>query len=244
MGSLILKSLRTWVGGYDLTGDTNNGSLDLDHEVFDNTVFQPPGSGGARSRQCGLEDVTVQQSGFWASGAGSVDEDAFSRLGVLDEPITMSPDGAEGSVAYMLRGGRFRYGLLGAHGQPAPFSVDFRGTNGETAVARGMVTKTKAAVSATGATGTGVQLGAASSGQYLYATLHVFAAGTTLTAVVESAADNTFAGATTRATFSAVTAAGGYWATRVAGPVTDTWYRLRVTSITGSFTVAAIVGIR
>jgi hypothetical protein len=37
---------------------------------------------------------------------------------------------------------------------------------------------------------------------------------------------------------------GGYWATRVAGPITDPWYRLRVTAITGTATIAAIVGIR
>lgn len=240
----ILRSLTTWVGGYDLTGDSNSGALDLDHEVFDNTVFQPVGSGGARARQCGLEDVTATQSGFWATGAGSIDENAFSSLGTADVPFTISPDGAEGSVAYLLRTGQYKYSLLGAHGQPAPFSLDFRGTNGETSVARGQVTKAKGAVSATGATGTGVQLGAVSAGQYLYAGLHTFTAGATLTAVIESAASNTFAGATTRITLGPVTAAGGTWGTRLAGPVTDTWYRLRVTAITGTFTIAAAVGVR
>ncbi len=244
MASSILKSLRTYVGGYDLTGDSNNGSLDLDHEVHDETVYQPPGSGGARARQCGLEDISAAQSGFYATGAGSVDENAFANWGGLDEPMSMSDDGAEGSVAYMMRTGRFKYSLLGEHGKPAPFSLDFRGTNGETAVARGLVTKTKAVVSATGATGTGVQLGAVSADQYLYGVLHAFAVGTTITAVLESAVDNTFAGATTRITFGPITAVGGAWGARVAGAITDEWYRLRVTAITGSFTIAANVGIR
>lgn len=244
MSSLILKSLRTYVGGYDLTGDSNNGGLDLDHEVFDDTRFQPPGSGGARARVCGLEDISAAQSGFWATGVGSVDENAFANLGSLDEPMMMSNDGAESSVAYMLRTGRFKYSLLGDAGKPAPFALDFRGTNGQTAVVRGAVTKTKAVVSATGATGTSQQLGAVGANQFLYASLHAFAVGTTITAVLESAPDNTFGAATTRITFGPITAVGGYWGARVAGAITDTWYRLRVTAITGSFTIAANVGIR
>lgn len=245
MSSLILKSLRTYVGGYDLTGDTNNGGLDLDHDVQDVTVFQPPGSGGARARACGLEDVSAASSGFWATGVGSVDENAFANFGsTLDEPMSMSSDGAEGSVAYMLRTGRFKYSLFGDVGKPAPFALDFRGTNGQAAVVRSLVTKTKAAVAATGATGTAQQVGATSATQFLYAGLHVFSAGTTITAVIESAPDNTFASPTTRITFGPITAVGGYWGTRVAGAITDQWFRLRVTAITGSFTIAANVGIR
>lgn len=244
MGSLILKSLSTWVDGYDLTGDSNAGNLDLDHEVHDTTVFRPVGTGGARERACGLEDVSASQAGMWGTGAGSVDEDSFTNLGRVDTVMTMSPDGVEGSVAYMLRSGRFKYSLFGEHGKPAPFSLDFRGTNGETAVARGLITKQKAVVSATGATGTGQQLGALGAGQYLYASLHVFAAGTTITGVIESAPTNAFGANTTRATFGPITAVGGYWAARVAGPITDPWYRLRITAITGSFTIAAQVGAR
>jgi hypothetical protein len=244
VASTILKNVRTWVDGYDMTGDTNSGSLDLDHEVFDVTVNQPPGSGGARARACGLEDVSAQTSGFWSTGAGSVDEDAFTSLGRTDAVLTMSPDGLEGSVAYTLRAGRLKYSLLGAHGGPAPFSLDFAGSHGETTTVRGLVVKTKGAVSATGATGTGQQLGAVTADQHLYASLHLFSAGTTLTAVVESDDNSGFTSPTTRLTLGPVTAAGGVWATRLAGPVTDTWYRLRISAITGTFTIAAVVGIR
>jgi hypothetical protein len=37
---------------------------------------------------------------------------------------------------------------------------------------------------------------------------------------------------------------GGTWGTRVAGPITDPWYRLRVTAITGTHTIACVAGIR
>lgn len=241
MGSLINKSLRTWVDGYDMTGDSNAGNLDLDHDVYDVTTYS---NGGARARQCGNEDVTASQAGFWATGVGSVDENSFNNLGVADAVLTMSPDGFEGSPAYMMRTGRFKYSLFGPAGQPAPFSIDFSGTNGQTAVVRGQVTRGAYLANATGATGTAVNLGAVSSGQYLYGSLHAFAVGTTMTAVIESAPDNTFASPTTRITFGPVTAVGGVWGTRAAGAITDTWYRLRITAITGSFTIAANVGIR
>lgn len=245
MGSLIAKNIRTWVGGFDLTGSANNASLSLDHEVHDVTVFTPVGSGGARKRACGLEDITAASQGFWAAGAGSVDEDAFTNWGLTDQVLSMSSDGAEGSVVYGMRTGRFRYGMFGEHGAPAPFAMDFHGSHGETAVARGLVFKTDdTAISGTGVAGTALQLGAVGASQYLYAWTHVETAGTTITIQVQSDADNTFASPTTQLTLGPITAAGGYWGVRVAGPITDTWWRLNVSAVTGSFTLAGLVGIR
>jgi hypothetical protein len=109
---------------------------------------------------------------------------------------------------------------------------------------RGFLLKGMATVSAAGATGTALQLGAVSAGQYLYASFHVFTAGTTITGVVESDADNTFGSATTQITFGPYTTVGGRWGVRVAGPVTDTWYRLRLTTCTGSFVIACAAGIQ
>lgn len=245
MGSLIAKNIRTWVDGFDLTGSSNNATLDLDHEVHDVTVFQPVGQGGARQRACGLEDISAASRGFWSAGTGSVDADAFPNWGVVDSILSMSPDGAEGSVVYGMRTGRFRYQMFGDHGAPAPFALDFRGSNGETAVARGMVFKhDQSALSSTGLAGTALQLGAVGASQYLYAWTNVLTAGTTITIQVQSSVDNTFASPTTRMTLGPITATGGVWGTRVAGAITDAWWRLNVSAITGSFTLAGFVGIR
>lgn len=245
MGSFVAKNIRTWVGGFDLTGSANNASLDLDHEVHDVTVFQPVGSGGARQRACGLEDVSAASQGLWAAGAGSVDEDAFTNWGLTDQVMSMSWDGAEGSVVYGMRTGRFRYGLFGEHGAPAPFALDFRGSHGETAVARGLVFKhDQSAISGTGVAGTALELGAVGASQYLYAWTHIETAGTTITIQVQSDVDNTFASATTQLTLGPYTTTGGFWGTRVAGPITDTWWRLNVSAVTGSFTLPVFVGIR
>ena len=101
-----------------------------------------------------------------------------------------------------------------------------------------------ATVSATGATGTGVQVGTVAAGQYLYASFHVFTAGTTITAVLESDNASNFATAATQMTFGPYTTTGGRWGVRVAGPITDDYYRFRITTITGSFVIAGAAGIR
>ncbi|HZM83771.1 MAG TPA: hypothetical protein VFC19_49260 [Candidatus Limnocylindrales bacterium] len=245
MSSLIAKNIRTWADGYDMTTDLQQVGLDLMWDVHDMTVFMPAGSGGARKRATGLEDVSAGVRGLWSAGATSIDADSFANLGVADAVLTMSSDGAEGSIAYGMRQGRFKYSMFGETGAPAPFSLNFRGTQGQTSVARGMVFKTDAvAISGTGPTGTGLQLGAVGATQYLYAWAHVLTAGTTITIQVQSSVDNTFASPTTRMTLGPITTTGGVWGTRVAGPITDTWWRLNVSAITGSFLLAGLIGIR
>ncbi|HEX6968962.1 MAG TPA: hypothetical protein VF174_09170 [Micromonosporaceae bacterium] len=239
MGTLVLDDATIWVAGYDVTGDANQISLSASVTELDVTTF----GSGFRKRIGGLRDVQAQVAGYWHSAAsGAPDPEIFPALGTADQVMTVAPSSTEGSVAYMCQVGKFSGQMFGQVGEAVPFSLDAMGTSREGLV-RGQVLKAKGAVSSTGATGTAVQLGAVSSGQYLYATLHVFSAGTTITVVLESDADNTFASATTRATFGPLTTTGGTWAARVAGPVTDTWYRLRVTAVTGTFTVAGAAGI-
>jgi hypothetical protein len=45
-------------------------------------------------------------------------------------------------------------------------------------------------------------------------------------------------------TFGPITTVGGTWGTRVAGAITDTWWRLRVTAITGTFQIACAAGFK
>lgn len=240
MATIALTDATCWVGGYDFTGDLNQINLTAAADEQDVTTF---GSGGYRARIGGLRDVSASLNGYWSSATSAApDPQVFPDLGTADRVVTIAPDDAEGSVAYMFQGGKFSTEMFGAVGDATPFSLGMSGTN-KVGLVRGQVLKAKGNVSALGATGTGVQLGAVSSGQFLYATLHVFSTGTTITAVLESDADNTFASAITRATFGPITTTGGTWATRVTGPVTDTYYRLRVTAVTGTFQIAGAAGI-
>lgn len=240
MASFALTDATIWVDGYDFTSQSNSLTLAQSAQELDVTTF---GSGGWRQRIAGLKDVDFQLGGFWESAASAaVDPQIATVLGTADKVFTVAPDDAEGTTAYLFRAGHFSYDILGQVGEAAPFTAQARGTNGQGLV-RGAVLKAKGNVSATGATGSVVQVGAVGASQYLYATLHCFSAGTTITVQVQSDDNSGMSSPTTRATFTAVTAVGGSWVTRVAGPITDTYWRFNVSAVTGTFQIAGAVGI-
>lgn len=240
MTSFVLADATAWVNGYDFTGDTNQISVSATVDELDATPF---GAGGFRVRRGGLRSVSAQLAGFWQSAlSGAVDPEAFPDLGVADRVVTIAPDLAEGSTAYLFQAGKFSYQAFGSVGEMTPFTLGMSGTNG-VGLIRGQVAKANGDVSAIGATGTGVPLGAVGASQYLYASLHVFTAGTTITVIVESDDNAGFTTPTTVATLGPITSVGGTWMTRVAGPITDTYYRFNVSAVTGTFTVAGAIGV-
>lgn len=239
MGSFALIDPVIYIGGYDMTQDLNSANLNIAAEELDNTVF---GLGGYRRRIGGLKTVAAEFGGFWQAGAGTVDPTVFTDLAIADRVITMAPDDAETTPAYIWQGGSFTYSPFGQIGTVTPFSLGYRGTNG-VGVVRGQLAKVKGNVSATGVAGSVVEIGDVAANEFLYATLHVFSAGTTITVQVQSDDSGAFSSPTTRATFSGITAAGGTWATRVAGAITDTFWRLNVSAVTGTFSIAGAIGI-
>lgn len=244
MGSFAATGYTTWFGGYDMTTDLSDLKLDLDVDALEDNRFGQVG----KTRAAGLEDVKTSLSGFWEAGVGKVDPEVFATLGSTMQTVSHSVDGAESSVAYFYQSKKYSYTVGGKVGELLPFQLAAQGVRGNGTLSagaiRGRVAKAKAAVSATGATGTAQQLGAVAAGQYLYAVLHTFAVGTTITVVLESDDNVGFSSATTRATLGPITTVGGTWATRVAGPITDDRFRFRVTAITGTHTIAGAVGIK
>lgn len=234
-----LTDASIWIAGYDITGDSNKISLNASVEELDTTVF---GSGGYRSRIGGLRDVEASVEGFQTDAVGAVGPELFPKLATADEVWTVSPTGAVSSVAYIYQAGKFQIGQFGDVGNVAPFTLAAKGTNSQGMI-RGRITKAKANVSATGALGTGQQLGAVSATQYLYGTFHIFSSATTITVVLESDDNSGFTTATTVATIGPLTTTGGTWVTRIAGAITDDWFRFRVTAITGTFSLGAAVGV-
>jgi hypothetical protein len=238
MAAFSMTDCGIYVDGVDLTGVSNNVTLNAEGEDLDVTTFA---SGGWRERMGGLKTVNADVAGF--HDANTVDADTFNALGGTARPHSIGPTRTEGDPVYLFRAGEFNYEQFGEVGAATPFSFSSMGTNGEGLI-RGVRLKSKGNVNATGATGTGVQIvGGVPSGQYLYGIFHVFSAGTTITGVIESDDANTFASATTRITFGPVTVAGGTWGVRVAGAIADDWYRLRITAVTGTFSIASAVGI-
>lgn len=246
MSTIALLNAYTYVHGHDFTGDTNQVNLTMEATALDRTTFRSSsGTSGWTELTGGAKTSTFDMRGFWQSAtADAVDVEAFPDLGVTNRVHTMGPAETETGVAYMWQAGRFNYEFLGAYNELAPFTLGSKGTDG-VGVVRGQLARKLGTVSATGALGSGANLGAGGAGKFLYATLHAFAVGTTMTVQVQSDADNTFASPTTVATFTAVTARGGFWLPRVdANAITDTWFRLNVSAITGTFTVAGAIAIQ
>ena len=243
MPSLALNDVKLFAAGHDLSGQMNACALEYAADMLDETTF------GATTRinKGGIKSVVANHQGFWdAGGVTAVDPVVFARVGLEDVPIVIGPEGgAVNALAYLFRAIHAEYAIgAGVVGELLPFSVAMEGTGGQPLV-RGRVMHN---ASATGnVTGTGIQFGSSiTATQFLYATLQVFSGSGAFVVIVQSAAAADFVGATTRITFATVatgTAVASEWATRVPGPITDTWWRVFATNpATRNFAVA--IGIQ
>lgn len=239
MTEFALLNAYSYVAGHDFTGDTNQVELSGEATVLDATTFR---SNGWNERITGLKNLAFNMQGFWQSATeDAVDPEAFGDL-TVSRAHTFGPVESEGQPAYMFMGLKSRYQWLGDLNTVTPFTLNTVGSDG-VGVVRGLLAKAKGAMTATGALGSVVNLGAVPSGQYLYATFHVFGAGTTATVQVQSDDAAGMASPTLRGTIGPVTARGGTWMVRVPGPITDTHYRFNVSAITGAFVAAGAIGI-
>lgn len=240
----VALDYATWIGGYDITADLNRFSLDISLDASEATHFGAKGM----VRNGGLAVAEASLDGWFQAGVGLVDPTLWAAMATTMQAVTHSTSGTEGDIAYFYPSKQFNYKLFGGIGETVPFSLGIKGARRAGGVAnpspiRGRVAKAKGNVSATGATGTAQQLGAVPFTQFVYAALHVFSAGTTITVAVESDDNAGFTSPTTRGTIGPITAAGGSLMARVAGAITDTYWRFNVTAVTGTFSIAGAIGI-
>lgn len=247
MAKFVLKAVRLFTGGADLT--SNNNALEVSSEVEDKdvTTFQSdPTSPLWREVLGGLASTTATGSGQWEAGdASKVDDATWSALGGVGA-WTACPSGANvGDVAWVTTMLTGSYSLGDAVGEVAPWKADW---NSSWPMARGQILHPPGTARTTTGTGTARQLGALSTSQALYVTLHVLSvSGTTpsITVAIESDDSSGFASATTRATFTAATDRAGQ-TVKISGAVTDDWWRaswtISGTSPSFLFVVAAGIG--
>lgn len=243
-GIYVQTNVRTFVGGADLTSRSNR--IEWAAEVEDKPTTNY-GSAGWNERMGGLGEFAVVGGGQWEAGdLTKVDDVSFAAMGAANA-ITTCPSGAAvGAVAWLGNTIGEKYNCGGQVGDVAPWTLEAPGT---WPPSRGVVLHDPGTARTTTGNGTGVQYVAASSAQFLYATLHVLSvAGTatpTITVKVHSNVDNTFGAPTDRITFTAATAIGGQ-ISRLAGPITDTWYRVTwtISGTNPSFLFLASVGIK
>ncbi|MEU0397944.1 hypothetical protein ABZ208_35365 [Streptomyces sp. NPDC006208] len=244
MGKQILLDCRLFAVGADLSGASNKIELSAEHEDKETTNYR---SGGWKEVIAGLGSAEIAGEGQWEAGDPSlVDNASWSALGGVG-PYTVCPtDSIVGALAYLTYGMRSDFKFGDAVGEVAPWSGTVKSS---WPMVRGQIGHPPGTARTASGTGTALNLGAITTGQRLYAALHVLSAsGTTpsITGRIESDSDGSFASPTTRLTFTAATAAGGEILRTDGTAITDTHYRVAwtISGTTPSFMFAASLGIR
>jgi hypothetical protein len=243
VGEYAVLSAFAYVGAHDFTVGNNNWSMNGTTEVRDKTTFRNTGS---RRWRATMFNTQLQMSGLSSVDPDGNDAFSFDRWKArLPQVATVGNIEGEGEPCCMTMSlvSQLQPGGGGVVGDLGQFSLTGQSSDPYGGV-RGVLLAEQQAVSTTGAKGTAVQHGDVDADQHLFSTLHLLGTpGSSITAVIESDNASNFPSATTRITFGPLTASGGYWATPVAGAITDDWWRLRVTAVSGSWIVAAAIGI-
>lgn len=227
---------RLWVNAYDLSGHTNELAADCEAEVLDFTNFD---SAGWRESKRGLKQANCAYKGF-LDFADDASHEALSAAFGANNVISTAVDDAHGADAQLCQVLGSRYSKPFKVGQLPLFDVAFVGAT-TPGLVDGKILVPKSAVSS-GGSGTGLQLGAVSATQRIYAALHVFACTGTLTCTLVSDDNDSFSSATTRATFTAATGQTVEW-TSVAGAITDDYWRINYSLPSGTASFAVTAGI-
>lgn len=240
MATKVFTDGRLYAGAYNLSGQTNQVTMEIEADELDVSSIQDAWD----ATVLGRKRATLAVNGWWASGAGLPDN-LFTLLGTSGVVCTVLPSGTDGEIGYAVQALPVKYSPgPGEAGGVIPFSVEAKGNVGR-AIKGTVLHDDSAAVTTTG-NGTGRQLGAVAAGQRVYASLHVFdvsGGAPTLDVTLESDTAG-FASPSTRITFAQATAATSEWK-EVAGAITDDWWRVvhTVGGTTPSFKYVILVAI-
>lgn len=241
MPAHVLKNVGVWMDGYDLSGQLRGVSLEHGAQLQDATTF------GATTRTAFPTTKTTRArvEGLWnAAGTnGAPERPIFDNIGLEGSIFSWAPVRTEGQPAFSFQAAQSNYQFGGGFGDLLRFSAAAE-TSTAPGLVRGQLIFDQTGLSSSG-NGTKFQVGAVAAGQRMYAALHVLNAGTgTFDGILQSDADSSGGGESTRITFSQATGVSSQWSS-VAGAVTDTWWRLNYTIGGGapSFSVVLVIGV-
>lgn len=241
----ILRDCVIHYGGADLTATANEFTIETSYADLDVTTF---GSGGEHERVAGLEDATASVMTF---GDPIVVEPVTStRTGDVELLTAVQfPSGGVatlGDRTYSLRG------LLTATKQPlkvgdvSKIDATLAQASSEALMA-GKLIAPKATVSAT-TTGTGVNVGAVTTGLRVHFGVHVFAltGDRTVTLKLQSATSVAFSTPNDRVTLATISAPGSGFGSSSTTNAGQPWWRVVATlgGTTGSVTFAAFAAVQ
>ena len=223
MAKLIVDGALA-LGAYNLTANTMALTVDQSADEVDGTAFADsfmnflPGT---------LLKASLGISGF--QEFANPDSAIQTALGAGSTVVTAAAGRSDGSRAWFLNSLISKYSFGGAVGEAGKFDLGC-------ATSDRLITGWLQAYGSKTSTGnsTGVQIGALSASQSMYASLHVITAtGTTLDVTVESDDNSGFTSATTRITFTQVATTPISYLSSVAGAITDDYWRMKWTIVGG-----------
>lgn len=216
------------LGKYDLSGISNEGSFGQQVAALDSTTF-------GKSSKCylpGLSEGVFNGAFLWDTSSPAIANALKDFRGVdagNSSVLTFANAASLGSWGYITRACMAQI----QHGGPNDDLL--RGTlqaHASDLIVDAKVGEMGRTARTASGNGSEVELGAVSSTQSLYATLHlvsITADSGTPTLDVEVESDTTgFPSATSRIAFAQLTATGSEWKS-VAGAITDTYYRVKWT---------------
>ena len=239
MAKIPLVDAFVYVEGFDFTGLSNQGQLTPEVEQLDATTF---GGSGWKEVSGGLKTTQFEGAGYFEQLDKAVDKELYDSLGSSGKLAMFGASEVATQPGYMWRGAQSAYNVGGAVGELAAWNMTLAGAD-KYGVIRGQLAKARGSHAGTGVVGSVLSLGTVPAGKRVYFGVQVFTAGTTITLQLQSDDASGFASATTRGTLGPITAKGGYFLA-VDGPFTDTHWRVNASAITGSFDIAAFVGIQ
>lgn len=245
MSTLVFTDVKAYLDKWDISGDANKVKLTETVDTKEDSTFGFPW----HTFKPGPRKVNLKMEGLEQFGTGqtTIDGRLQNKFAVGDVPIVISPDGGDfGEVAYMFNAisGQFERNLQ--WGELAKFTLDANnyGNGSQIPLVRGFIIEDgKTLRSASGNSAT-LNLGPVAAGQKVYMTVLVLSCtGTNVTFTLKSAVTD-FATITSRVTSTAIGAAIAEIETPVAGPITDTFWRVFWSSAVPSFNAVVFVGIQ
>jgi hypothetical protein len=223
------------LGEYNITANTMGVALEVGASEVEGTAFGDSFvnylAGSVKTAGLGVQGYTEYSS---------PDAGIAASIGVGSTVITLADGRSDGDRAWFMNGLVTKYQPLAAKvGDAAKFDLGV-------SLSDRLIGGWLQAYGSKAATGnsTGVQLGALSASQSLYASLHVITApGSTLDVIVQSDDNSGFSSPTTRITFTQVTSTPISYMGSVAGAVTDDYWRMKWTISGGPYYIIGAIGI-
>lgn len=244
MASTVIKDVKLWVDGYDLSGDHNALSLSASKDAVENTPFGV----NSRTYSSGLRTVTYSLDGYFDANATDADEpdDVFfvEYTDTANNVLSIgTPPGTAGNIGYSFNNVTTSYTPFGGSvGDMATFSVSGSATGD---MVRGTIMEDGTTARSTSSQSTEYNLGDITATEIGYGALHVIATTGSPTLDVLIQSDTTgFPSPTTEITFTQATAVGSQFLS-TSGTTTETFWRTSWTfGGTGDITFVVIFGIQ